>query len=178
MTFFMNIARAGGPFIFAPIYEHVSHTLPWFLNSILKVAAFSLCMLVSTPPSAAAGAETPAESAVPARDLTRALSNQCNRGFLPPGVGNLVTGSQYSELKASLLPPPRLMRDPRAIRRSATYGPWGNQLEQVDSTEETVSCGVSEEGGQPAGQPAPAGAPAGRKMSITRAHSGPGAAAA
>jgi len=171
MTFFMNIARAGGPFIFAPIYEHVSHTFPWFLNSLLKVAAFSLCLLVSTSPSTAAGAESPADSAVPSRDLVRALSSQCNRGFLPPGVGNLVTGSRHSDLKANLLQPSQLLRDPRAIRRSATNGPWGYK-EQLDDVEANSSRGGAEANGSRGGAgPPPACRPAEQPV-------GPGAAVA
>lgn len=34
-----NIAKALGPLIFAPIYEFVGHTLPWFVNSVIKAAA-------------------------------------------------------------------------------------------------------------------------------------------
>lgn len=56
MTLFTNIARAIGPFMFGPVYELEQlgktgpitwgHSLPWFINSVLKLGTIMLCVSV------------------------------------------------------------------------------------------------------------------------------------
>jgi len=90
MTFFGNIARAFGPFVYGPIYEHVSKTLPWVSNSALKLVAVALCLAVRTKAQGQA-AEEPEEA------TARSLSRQTTGAFVAPGASlglNLALASE------------------------------------------------------------------------------------
>jgi len=87
MTLFQNIARAFGPFAFAPMFEHVSKTLPWYINAGCKLVAVCLCMLV--PLAVAATTTEPSDGEARRIGdnvvLTRCLSGQTLRAFRMPG---------------------------------------------------------------------------------------------
>eukprot|EP00443_Scrippsiella_acuminata_P109216 CAMPEP_0115708862 /NCGR_PEP_ID=MMETSP0272-20121206/72149_1 /TAXON_ID=71861 /ORGANISM="Scrippsiella trochoidea, Strain CCMP3099" /LENGTH=251 /DNA_ID=CAMNT_0003150403 /DNA_START=14 /DNA_END=765 /DNA_ORIENTATION=+ len=101
MTLAINIARAFGPFVFGPIYEHVSKTLPWSSNAVFKLIVVALCCSVKEKTQEAAEAAATGEAVkddVPVQKersivkesslatLKRALSNASSGGLLTPGA--------------------------------------------------------------------------------------------
>lgn len=144
MTLFGNMARALGPFSVAPIYEHVSHTLPWFLAAGLKAAAMLLCVATPTKQAevAAASADAPAEGMarefLPGSDtpssqsaaLIRALSHEGTRAFFfPGGSGAAEARKLCSKVDGGALvarqvsaPHPAMQRDapPPTLRRAVS----------------------------------------------------------
>lgn len=133
MTLFGNVARACGPFMFAPMFEHVSKTLPWFINAGCKLLAVSLCLLVPLG-TAAAGDRSPEEAADAApgleRALVRCLSQQGVRAFrVPGGTGEAVLSClrdagdcprpqrtvSWAHFRRPLRSPAELLRDLRRV---------------------------------------------------------------
>mmetsp|Transcript_39858 Transcript_39858/g.115306 ORF Transcript_39858/g.115306 Transcript_39858/m.115306 type:complete len:490 (+) Transcript_39858:50-1519(+) len=89
MTLCGNVARACGPFVFAPIYEHISQTLPWFVNAVCKVFVIVLCASVRLRDSSSAEqplAAAPADEERPAA-MVRALTRQTSGAFRASGGG-------------------------------------------------------------------------------------------
>ena len=57
-----NLARSLGPFGHAPLYEHVSHSLPWELDAVIKACATGIALSAKA---------TKSEDSPPERDRTR-----------------------------------------------------------------------------------------------------------
>jgi len=82
MTLFQNVARAFGPFAFAPLYEHVSHSLPWYVNSLCKLLAMILCLSVPfSESSTAEDASEPREE-----HITEGFTNKSAASARSPGA--------------------------------------------------------------------------------------------
>eukprot|EP00929_Paragymnodinium_shiwhaense_P112160 TRINITY_DN80417_c0_g1_i1.p1 TRINITY_DN80417_c0_g1~~TRINITY_DN80417_c0_g1_i1.p1 ORF type:complete len:493 (+),score=55.56 TRINITY_DN80417_c0_g1_i1:86-1564(+) len=91
MTLFQNIARALGPFVFGPVYEHIGRDIPWFANAALKGVAIILCVMAPAKKPALADAEGGQEDAspeavkTPTAAMTVALTRQSSGTFRAPG---------------------------------------------------------------------------------------------
>ncbi|CAK0792798.1 unnamed protein product [Prorocentrum cordatum] len=133
MTLFGNVARAVGPYSVTPIYQHVSHTLPWFLAAGVKALAMLICLATPTKPPAVAAAEPSGhpepEANGPATEFlrqvsdtslraatVRQLSRQGSRAFAFPGAS---AAAEVEQLASR----PGGAAGARALARAVTWSP-------------------------------------------------------